>query len=40
VRPDVTFGVPFRFLFASDHREQFGHHLPDDPEIERELEPD
>src|SRR5262245_16615854 len=40
VCPDVTFGMPRRFLNAPDGWKHFRHHLSDDPEIECELESD
>src|SRR4029453_3840081 len=39
VRPDVTFRVPLRFLFAPDRREQFRHALPVDPRIRASRSP-
>ena len=38
--PDVALRVPLRLLLAPDERTQFGKHLVDDAEVERERESD
>ena len=40
VHPDVTFGMPFGFLLASDERLQLRKQLIDDAELERQRETD